>query len=116
MGIFVDTYTKNGKRWRKVFLNAIAKLAIRDNEKLDEPRNLDFFHYDFRDSNTHKYLEFLGKRAEDPTTWPNIVYRSRDFSQLLNFKLNDDDEHNAVRMMDLIDSYTGGRFPSADCN
>jgi len=73
----LDDYSETGEALRKVFMEAIGQLAMRDNAKSDEPRKVNFIHFDTRnDTSTEVYLEWLKELKE--TKIPDVVYRSQD--------------------------------------
>jgi len=103
--IFFDDYSDLGKQMKDVFIGAVAQLALRDNRINDEPRKVNFIHWDVRDKEGDQFLSWF--TGYETATFPDIVYRNEHRFQKLDWQLGDDEkidlDKESDRMMKALD-------------
>jgi len=106
--ILFDDRSEMGDKMKEVFMIAVAKLAVRDMDG-KEPRNVGFIHWNPKDEESQKYLDWFNDFEE--TDFPDVVWRSKYRHGRFNFKLSKDStfEEDAVRLSEIMDHATKGR-------
>jgi hypothetical protein len=117
----MDDFSTDGDKLRKIFMEAVGQLALRDNAKSDEPRKVNFIHYNVtNEADNQKWIAPWFKDFNESQV-PDVVYRSDTRYQKLEFTmLNTGDEDKDLktdgeRMMKMIDELTKGRVDFASC-
>ena len=75
----MDDFSDESAKLRKIFMEAVGQLALRDNAKNDEPRKVNFIHYNVTEE-AADHAKWIEPWFTDFNTskMPNVVYRSAD--------------------------------------